>query len=361
MTGWTVENTYLLDMLLEPIRMSIVIIGEKTSLHAGNSPKRNQLLINKRNIVPFMFKIVKTLVTRGQSAWINSINSSEAIREVSTKKDSEFEQWLTGVTDGDGTFHFTQSNGKWVFYFKISQSFYNLRLLYYIKKKLGVGEISISKNMAEYRIRDRKKLLQYIIPIFEENKLLTSKYYNYELFKKALFIATDISLNNHLKQEKITIYKEMIRPIGYISPVFSQVGNKINNLEDAKLIMTKSWLIGFTEAEGSFYLFHKDKNRISHGFEITQKDKIVLDAAAQLLNVKVKTKKTYFTVYADTIKEISNIIIFYHNTMKGIKSLEYRIWARSFNKKGNEKYMYLSKVLLQMRNIRSIRLDKNKG
>lgn len=47
--------------------------------------------------------------------------------------------------------------------------------------------------------------------------------------------------------------------------------------------------------------------------------------------------------------------------MKGMKALEYRIGARSFNKikAGSARYVYLTKVRNQMRNIRSIRLDKN--
>jgi hypothetical protein len=47
--------------------------------------------------------------------------------------------------------------------------------------------------------------------------------------------------------------------------------------------------------------------------------------------------------------------------MKGMKALEYRIWSRSFNKKkaGSDRFDYLTKVRNQMRNIRSIRLDKN--
>jgi hypothetical protein len=49
--------------------------------------------------------------------------------------------------------------------------------------------------------------------------------------------------------------------------------------------------------------------------------------------------------------------------MKGMKSLEYRIWARSFTKgqnyAGPERFEYLTKVRNQMRQIRSIRLDKN--
>lgn len=44
--------------------------------------------------------------------------------------------------------------------------------------------------------------------------------------------------------------------------------------------------------------------------------------------------------------------------MKGMKSLEYRIWARSFSKE-NKNFESLSKVQNLMRNIRSIRLDKN--
>lgn len=44
--------------------------------------------------------------------------------------------------------------------------------------------------------------------------------------------------------------------------------------------------------------------------------------------------------------------------MKGMKSLEYRIWARSFSAI-NKTFDSLSKDQNLMRNIRSIRLDKN--
>ena len=106
--------------------------------------------------------------------------------------------------------------------------------------------------------------------------------------------------------------------------------------------------------------------RIAHAFEITQKlDKIVLIAAAQLLNMAkaVKTKKTYFSIYAGSSQEISNVISYYHNTMKGMKSLEYRIWARSFKilqnlKKGQERFVYLTKIQENFRKIRAIRLNK---
>jgi len=85
-------------------------------------------------------------------------------------------------------------------------------------------------------------------------------------------------------------------------------------------------VVGFTEAEGCFYLLTKGPERMVHAFEITQKlDRVVLDAAALLLGSRVQVKNTYCTVYVDCARNIPSIIAFYHNTMKGMKSLEYGI------------------------------------
>ena len=63
--------------------------------------------------------------------------------------------------------------------------------------------------------------------------------------------------------------------------------------------MTKPWLVGFIEAEGSFYLVSKDSARIVHGFALTQKaDSVVLDAIKFTLHiptsVKLKSKHSYY-------------------------------------------------------------------
>ena len=80
------------------------------------------------------------------------------------------------------------------------------------------------------------------------------------------------------------------------------------------------------EAEGSFYLVTKSIGRIVHAFEITQKlEKIVLDAISQLLDLTVVKKNTHYTVVTTNANLIANIILYFHNTMKGMKALEYRI------------------------------------
>ena len=61
-------------------------------------------------------------------------------------------------------------------------------------------------------------------------------------------------------------------------------------------------------------------------FEITQKqDKIVLDAISIILPMKVYKKNTYYTCINTSNKDIEYIIQFFNNTIKGIKSLEYRV------------------------------------
>ena len=156
--------------------------------------------------------------------------------------------------------------------------------------------------------------------------------------------------------------KSQKAPIDYISPVWGILNYKVNNAHDAKLVISKYWLIGFTEAEASFYLVSKEPTRIVHAFEITQKlDQpagLVLQAIANILGIALGKKKTYHTVVTTNSRSISNIIEYYSNTMKGIKAVEFRIWARAFVKhKGN--FVELQKIRNNIRLFRKIRLDKN--
>jgi len=94
--------------------------------------------------------------------------------------------------------------------------------------------------------------------------------------------------------------------------------------------MTKPWLVGFIEAEGSFYLVSKEPTRIVHAFGLTQKlDRVVLDGIKFTLhiptNVKFKEKHNYYILDTTNSRAIENIIEYFRGTMKGMKSIEYRI------------------------------------
>lgn len=87
-------------------------------------------------------------------------------------------------------------------------------------------------------------------------------------------------------------------------------------------------------------------------------DIIVLQAIGHILGIKLSKKKTHYTVVTTNSRSISNIIEYYSNTMKGIKAVEFRIWARAFVKhRGN--FFELQKIRDNIRLFRQIRLDKN--
>jgi hypothetical protein len=246
-----------------------------------------------------------------------------------------FFQWLVGFTDGDGTFSIAHQNGKWSLAFKLPQHEYNMRLLYFIKSQLGVGTINkeTKTKMVNYIIKDRKKLVEIIFPIFDNYPLLTSKYFYYLKYKEAYRILEDTSLTKTQQDELMFDLVDLVPSEIYISPAWEIVNNTVSNTNEANMVMSKAWLIGFTEAKGSFYLVNKSKDRIVHGFEITQKlDLIVLSAIGCILGIKTSSKKTYHTIVTTNSRSIENIIKYYNNTMKGMKSFEFRVWARCYVK-----------------------------
>jgi hypothetical protein len=264
--------------------------------------------------------------------------TKSSLTNIITNQNKElFYQWLVGFTDGDGIFSIVHQNGEWSLTFKLSQHEYNIRLLYFIKSQLGVGNINkeVKTNMVNYRIRDRKKLAEVIFPIFNKYPLLTTKYFNYLKFKEVYRILEDTTLTKSQQDELIFNLVKSLPSFGNISPAWEIVNNIVSNTNDAKKVMSKAWLIGFTEGEGRFYLVNKSKDRIVHGFEIAQKlDLIVLSAIGYILGIKINRKKTDLqsTIVTTNSRSIENIIKYYNNTMKGMKSFEFRVWVRCYVK-----------------------------
>lgn len=306
------------------------------------------------------FKVVKILFNSislkrvGQFAWLNTLSRSTVSHQrlnVEQPLDIDFKQWLVGFVDGSsakpdaGSFTITRQGKKSGLYFKISQSSYNLRVLHYIKKQLKRGNIVVDKKgNAEFRIRDIQTIRNFIIPIFEQYPLITSEYFNYLNFIQALEILEDNSIS--IQQQNILLDEIKMKtiPLNFVSPYVQN--------------MTKSWIIGFTEVNGSFYF--KDSTHITHAFELVHKlDKIVLLQIGSMLGIsKVSYKKAgYYTLVTTNNRAIQNIISYYKNTMKGMKSLEYRIWARSYVKHKGD-YKALSKIKDNIKVMRTQRYNK---
>jgi len=255
-------------------------------------------------------------------------------------------QWIAGFSDGDGTFSITKStNGKsYQFTFKITQSLYNYRALYKIKKWIGYGSISKDGNtLCQYRIRDTKILKKVIVPIFESYPLHTVKYKSYMLWKEALFFP----------ERRESVCKELSE----WNKTLKNSEKRIDFKSPHDKIPFKSWIIGFTEAEGSFFLTQKEENRIVHSFGITQKHDIhLLEILKKVFGIRATIKEIKkngaFRLETSNSRTISFLIDYYKDCFIGIKSAEYRLWARSYKKsKGN--FKELAVIQQRLRNMRN--------
>lgn len=262
-----------------------------------------------------------------------------------------FYKWFVGFTDGDGCFNIyvNSSHNKIIFTFKISQKTNNIQVLYYFKQQLGCGKVSSTKDgMSHYTIRKKEHLQSILIPIFFKNKLLTSKEYSFLNFCECLNIAEKKHISQIEKINEILKIKNKIIAHDYIASSWS-----ISNLNNYTVIMNKAWIIGFIEAEGSFYIVKKDNKRFCHGFGISQKkDKIVLDALKDILKIKSNVKwnnNGFFSLDTYEKNSLKYIKDYFFKTMKSRKSLQYRIWARSFRHKQN--YKKLEQIQKLMRKI----------
>ena len=308
---------------------------------------------------------VKMCISSRQHAWVNNnrlLSTHQRLNEEYLNGNKNwFEQWLVGFTDGDGNFSITQQGDKWGLSYKLTQSRYNLRALYYVKKELGIGSVTKDNTKAQYFVRDRKAIESIIIPIFERYPLLTSKYFDFIRFKRAFYVLNDINLSQKEKNTKLLNLKNSKKSEHYKSPVWKNVNLPLITVNSISHIMSKPWLIGFIEAEGSFYLTSKTSNRIVHGFGITQKlDEIVLQVIGLILHIPNKVRyqeiHNYYILDTANSRAIENIIVYFKNEMKGVKSLEYKIWARSYNKNKGD-YNKLVTVRDLLRTIRKRLLD----
>jgi hypothetical protein len=237
--------------------------------------------------------------------------------------------YLTGFIDGEGCFNLTitkhsELSTGWnvIPTFKISLHNKDRALLEYIKGSLGVGNINKhGKNSSEFRVNGLKNL-NVIIKHLDSYPLITKKYADFALFKKAVEM---IGLKEHLTKEgllKLVSIKASINN-GLSSKLKSEFPGIIPAIRPDVLsteIKDMNWLSGFTEAEGSFYIvIQEDKDRaspthVSLRFALTQhsRDKVLMESLIKLLGCgrcssPSSRKEVNFIV--STISGICNSII----------------------------------------------------
>jgi len=234
-----------------------------------------------------------------------------------------FIQWFIGFIEGDCSFSIEcGNNGNFRFVLNIAQSTYNIRLIKFIYYKLNcIGTFYLKDNplnntcVIHYRIRSSYSLKNYIIPLIDTYGLQSSKkYYSYNIFKKALFS------QNYVEKLNLKFLLE------------NQTLKANFDLQSDKL-PTISWIIGFVEAEGSFFIV-KHYKYYAFNFSIAQKEYPILLKIQKVLQcessiVYHKSSDTH-ELQVRNLDSIKYLINFFDNCLIGMKAVEYRIWRYAF-------------------------------
>jgi hypothetical protein len=253
------------------------------------------------------------------------LGSSETTCETLKNYDlSSFYYWLIGFVEGDGSF-IVSKNG--YLEFKITQLSKDAQILFYIKKSLGFGSVSIQDKLNKthhFRVRDKFGLLK-LINIFNGN----------------------LHLNKRIIQFKIWIeaYNKL-----YNTNILFVENNNIINLNNA-------WLCGFTDAEGCFTVSiikrSENHNQVFVRFILSQQNEFILfNLINNLLNGTISYLKSYNGYNLTVNLNNLDIVIKYFNKYSLLtkKLISYKIWLKiyklvklkaHFTKSGLEEIQYL--------------------
>ena len=161
---------------------------------------------------------------------------------------TEFYEWLCGFVDGEGMFRIKKDSRRDKFPYSWEFTIYlhidDKHALDYIQKRLNIGYVKYYDGFSKFSVYSKTEIKE-IINIFSKYPLNTSKRLNFEDWKKAfeLYYADGIINGN---REKIIPVVEKLRE-GMNKGRYYETYN-VDNVR-----ITKYWLLGFIEGEGSFY------------------------------------------------------------------------------------------------------------
>nr|YP_009364311.1 LAGLIDADG endonuclease [Ophiocordyceps sinensis]ARF03415.1 LAGLIDADG endonuclease [Ophiocordyceps sinensis] len=243
---------WYIDAVLVKIQLYKVIFVNKRStdgdfLHSAH--------LNTKSVNKYLNKNLSL------SVWMIRYFSS------TSRLNENFLQWFVGFSDAESNFCINPTLKKdkvtissFSFMFKIALHKDDIGVLNYLHSKLGVGNVRLYKNECIFNVTDRQGV-KLLISIFDKYNLNTSKHLDYLDFKKAfnIYIDREQDLSTSLVKDRILELKNKMNT------------NRVNfdRPENSKIVITKSWLLGFIEGDGSFFV-RRDNLTPVFCIEITQ-------------------------------------------------------------------------------------------
>ena len=170
---------------------------------------------------------------------------------------SEFYQWFVGFSDGESNFQINigynmdkTKVSKVSFWFRIDLHVDDKGVLDFIRNKLEVGSVTVKSDGAVAKfIVTNKEGIYKLISIFDNYNLNTTKYLDYLDFCEAFYLYH--RRDNNLSSEG----KDLLT--GQVVEIKNRMNRQRTefDMSQTKITITKSWLLGFIEAEGSFFMY----------------------------------------------------------------------------------------------------------
>ena len=212
------------------------------------------LLEEKRSgfVFPFLFTRYTRRREKGKLLEEKPVKYSGSSNIVGDIEWENFLSWFVGFSDAEANFIINSllkkdrvTISRFSFMFKIALHKDDADVLGYIHKRLAIGNVRFYKNECIFNVTDREGI-ELLVSIFDKYNLNTTKHLDYLDFKEAF----NLYLNRE-KDVKVELIKDTILDLKN-----KMNTNRVNfdRPENSKIVITKWWLLGFIEGDGSFFM-----------------------------------------------------------------------------------------------------------
>ena len=256
----------------------------------------------------------------------------------------QFIAFLVGFIDGDGYIQITRTpKGYIAIKLVIGLQLEDISTLEYIESVLKLGKITINKDHKSSNCRlifNRTDLQEIIFPLLIHHGIFFITETRKNQFDLAMFILkNDIKLFDDIPNlgsayNSIKLYHDSDGPT-----TSGQTTSKA--LDYVNLHFFKNWLVGFTVAEGSFFI----KKNNDGCFQLKQRIHVQLFESFKLLfetNRRISTENNKYNQFSVSSKaDIQKVINFFSfsglHPLIGLKGIQYFNWLNKLHKSSRYK------------------------
>lgn len=276
---------------------------------------------NLENIFICLSKILPVVGKVNSKALRRAKLISEYKKQQALNISYSFLSMFNGLIDGDGYISITKTPGGYIrIQLIISLKIRDLDLINNIQSVLKVGRVEINSKLKIVKLVIYRTDLQVLIfPLLIHHRLYFLTETRRAQFDKAIFIL----------QKEIKKYSELPAEI----PVYNKLPQTAEGY--SKLPFFYNWIVGFSMAEGSFFI----KNNKDICFSIQQREHLLLFEAFKIVfNTKTKGENSggFSKFIVTSIKDIQKVVEFFSfsglQPLLGYKLIQYNKWINEIRK-----------------------------